>query len=106
MRVYKDSAILQVALIDLLQLAGFTLGEIRSIVTPDGTFASDWRDQAQNKIRDLNRRLAEIGFAKMILEHTVTCPHESLDQCPVFARGVEDHAAKLGGMDSRRTTMA
>ena len=97
MRVYAESAVNQVALIDLLQLAGFTLGEIRDIVSPDGAFSPDWRDRALEKIDELNRRLAQIELARTMLEHTVTCPHESLDECPVFSRGVADHARTLGG---------
>jgi len=95
MRVYAEAAVNQVALIDLLQLAGFTLGEIRGIVSPDGAFSSDWRIRAMEKIDELNRHLARIELAKMILEHTVTCPHDSLNECTVFTRGVADHAATL-----------
>jgi DNA-binding transcriptional MerR regulator len=103
MRIYKDSAIRQIALIDLLQLAGFTLGEIRRIVSPDGEFSVDWREQARGKIDALDRRLAEIELAKAILQHTVNCPHESLDHCPVFHQGIEDHAVTLaeGGRPPR-----
>jgi len=96
MRVYTEAAVNQVALIDLLQLAGFTLGEIRSIVSPEGTFSPGWRDRALEKIDELTRRLTRIEFARTILEHTVTCPHESLHECPVFIRGVADHAEALG----------
>jgi DNA-binding transcriptional MerR regulator len=95
MRVYTEAAVNQVALIDLLQLAGFTLGEIRSIVNPDGAFSSDWRNRALEKIDELNKRLAQIEFAKTILEHTITCPHDSLNECPVFRQGVADHAGTL-----------
>ena len=46
-RVYPVRSVEQVALIDLLQVAGLTIGEIRAIVSPSGTFADDWRDQAR-----------------------------------------------------------
>jgi len=96
MRVYRAAAVEQVALIDLLQLAGFTLREIRTVLTPQGAFADNWRDQARQKIDDLDRRLAEIQLAKTILEHTAGCPHQSLHDCPVFQQGIRDHASSLG----------
>ena len=96
MRVYRTTAVQQVALIDLLQLAGFTLAEIRRVLTAQGELAVDWRDQARQKIEDLDRRLAEIELAKTILEHTVRCPHHSLDDCPVFRQGIKDHASRPG----------
>jgi DNA-binding transcriptional MerR regulator len=94
-RMYPIRAVEQVALIDLLQIAGLSIGEIREMVGPSGTFAPDWRAQTQRKIDSLERRLAELGLAKAILEHTVTCPHRALDQCSTFRKGVRDHAAAL-----------
>ena len=98
MRVYRATAVQQVALIDLLQLVGFTLSEIRSTLTPQGAFAVDWRDRARQKIDDLDRRLAEIELAKTILEHTAGCSHQSLSDCPVFQQGIRDHASSLGAV--------
>jgi len=96
MRVYDESAVERVAVIDLLQVVGFTLGEIRDLVGPDGTFTPDWRDRVEAKIEELDRRLDQLRSAKVVLEHTVTCPHESLHECPVWTQGVRSHAAALG----------
>ena len=95
--MYPSRSVEQVALIDLLQAAGLTIGEIRAIVTPSGTFADDWREQALRKIECIDRHLRELELAKSILEHTVHCPHRALDECPTFRRGVRDHAATLAG---------
>jgi MerR family transcriptional regulator, redox-sensitive transcriptional activator SoxR len=94
-RVYPVRAIEQVALIDLLQVAGLTIGEIRAIVSPIGVFAEDWREQARQKIEHIERQLGELQLAKSILEHTVDCPHGALEECPTFQRGVHDHAVAL-----------
>ncbi len=99
MRVYPARSVEHVALIDLLQVAGLTIGEIRAIVTPAGTFADDWREQAHRKIERIDRRLRELELARSILEHTVTCPHPALDECPTFQRGVRGHAATLAGAE-------
>ena len=96
-RVYPSRSVEQVALIDLLQVAGLTIGEIRSILTPEGTFAEDWREQALAKIERIDRLLGELELAKSILEHTTHCPHGALEECPTFQKGVRDHAATLAG---------
>jgi DNA-binding transcriptional MerR regulator len=96
-RVYPARSVEQVALIDLLQVAGLRIGEIRMIVTPTGTFAADWREQAVHKIERIDERLRELELAKSILEHTVNCPHGALEECPTFQAGVRDHAASLTG---------
>ncbi len=85
------------ALIDLLQVAGLTIGEIRAIVAPSGTFADDWREQAVRKIEGIDRQLRELELARSILEHTITCAHGALEECPTFQRGVRDHAAGMAG---------
>jgi len=94
-RIYDEAAVAQVALIDLLQLAGFTLSEIRGLVSREGTFSPDWRDRAAAKIEELNARLAQIELARTILIHTVTCPHDGLHECPVFTQSVAEHAERL-----------
>ena len=95
MRVYDESAIEQIALVDLLKLAGFTLGEIAELVDLRGRIASDWREKAEAKIGELDARIKELRVARTLLKHTLQCPHPSLDTCPVFRQGVADHAASL-----------
>ena len=95
MRVYDESAIEQIALVDLLKLAGFTLGEIAELIDLRGRIAGDWREKAEAKIGELDARIKELRSARTILKHTLECPHPSLDTCPVFRQGVADHAASL-----------
>jgi DNA-binding transcriptional MerR regulator len=96
MRVYDESAVEQVALIDLLKIVGFTLGEIAAVLDVRGHVADDWRDTARVKIAELEARIVELRLARTLLRHTIDCPHPRLDECPVFRAGVADHAAKLG----------
>ena len=95
MRVYDESAIEQIALVDVLKLAGFTLGEIAELIDPRGRIASDWREKAKVKIGELDARIKELRVARTILKHTLECPHLSLDTCPVFRVFIADHAANL-----------
>ena len=95
MRVYDEAAITQVALIDLLKIVGFTLGEIAEVLDVRGRVADDWRDKAQIKVRELEAQIAELRRARAILQHTINCPHPTLNECPVFSAGVAEHATKL-----------
>ena len=109
-RVYTDGAVEQVALIDLLQLAGFSLTEIAAFIDPHGRAAPDWRHQVRKKLTELDERIEKIRRAKAIVQHTVECPHERLDECPVHQSAVRFHATTLltrearpRGMDTRKS---
>ena len=95
MRVYADSAVIQIALIDFLQISGFTINEIRTLVSPDGTIATDWREKTNAKIAEIAGKIEEFERAQVILEHTARCPHDALDECPVFLEGIESHAQQM-----------
>ena len=100
-RVYGEEIIEQLALIDLLKLAGFTLAEIAAFAAPDGTVAQDWRQQAKAKLAELDERLEEIQRARTILDHAIKCPHPALDTCPVHQRIVKAHADALADRPAR-----
>jgi len=93
-RVYAADSVEQVALIDLLKHADFTLGEIAALVDTDGRVVPDWRDRARRKLAELDERLAEIRRARAILEHAVDCPHELWHDCPTHQQVVREHAAR------------
>ena len=95
MRVYDESAVTQVALIDLLKIVGFTLGEIAEVLDVRGRVAADWRDKARVKVGELEAQIAELRRARAVLRHTIDCPHPTLNECPVFNAGVAEHAARL-----------
>lgn len=105
-RIYDPGAIEQLALIDLLKLAGFTLREISEMVDPEGRVTPGWRDAARAKLAELDRALHEIQRAKTILQHTVDCPEDSLTDCPVHTQIVKRHAAQLVDRSARRQAEA
>ncbi len=94
-RVYGDRAVEQLALVDLLKISGFTLSEIGELIDPAGRVCADWRDRAVAKRRELEAQLAATQLALTMIEHTLECPHQSLDECPVHRRIVQGHAAEM-----------
>jgi DNA-binding transcriptional MerR regulator len=94
-RTYEPSAQAQVAVIDILKKAGFTLGEIATIVDANGHVDPDWRDVAKARLAELDAQIEFATNAKTLLEHTIACPHETPDECPVFRLHVAAHMLAL-----------
>lgn len=94
-RFYDEHAVEQVALIDLLKRAGFTLSEIAMLVGPAGRTAPNWRGLASAKLRQLDDRVQEIRQAQKALRHALDSPHDHLDDCPVHHRVLQAHARAL-----------
>jgi DNA-binding transcriptional MerR regulator len=100
-RTYSPIAVAQVAVIDLLKQAGFTLGEIASIVDADGNVDPGWRDVARTKLAELEEQIAYAERAKLLIEHTIACPHPTPAQCPAFMGFVAEHVRSLEERASR-----
>lgn len=94
-RMYDESAVEQVALIDLLKLGGFTLSEIAALVGPTGRTAPNWRAIALAKMRQLDERAQQIHRAQTALRHTLDCSQDHLDDCSVHHRVLRAHANAL-----------
>lgn len=94
-RVYDDRAVEQIALVDLLKISGFTLSEIGELIDPAGSVSADWRERAAVKRRELEAQLETTQLALTMIEHTLECPHPSLDECPVHRRIVQAHAEAM-----------
>jgi DNA-binding transcriptional MerR regulator len=83
-RQYASSAAELVAMIRLYQDAGFTLAEISKLLRVNGTRKTAWTRHAQQKIDELERRIAEAQQAKAMLEHALNCPAPNLLECPSY----------------------
>lgn len=94
-RVYDEGTVEQVAFIDLLKSAGFTLSEIAAFVGPTGRPAPNWRAMASSKLRQLDDRIQEIQQAQTALRHILDCQHNRLDHCPEHHRILRSHADAL-----------
>ena len=102
-RCYDESAVDQVALIDLLKLAGFTLSEIAALVGPTGRSAPNWRAMASAKLRQLDDRVQEIQLAQKALRHILESPHDRLDDCPTHHRILRAHGDALAAAAKNKT---
>lgn len=80
-----DAAILQkLNIIGLAQQAGFTLAEIQMLVHdfPAATPPSArWQVMAQQKLAELNERMQIIQAMKALLEQTLHCQCDTLEEC-------------------------
>jgi DNA-binding transcriptional MerR regulator len=89
-RVYDDSVVIRLALVDIYKEAGFTVSEIAELLAGDSI--ETWRSMAKAKLRELEERIAVASQAKLLLEHTLSCPNPSLTGCTKFRATVEIHA--------------
>jgi len=83
-RVYPESILQRLALIHLAKEAGFTVAEIRRLLsgfsrkTPPG---QRWRRLAESKLAELERRIEEAQRMKAVLQAVTRCECPSLEDC-------------------------
>src|SRR5215813_9912052 len=90
-RYYGSSSAERVALIQLCQDAGFTLREIRALVTAWSRRSRLWAPLAKAKLRELDTRIAQAERAKTLVQHALACPHRNLVTCPNFRAAIKAH---------------
>lgn len=83
-RHYTAASAEHVALIQLCQDAGFTLREIRALLTVGIRQRQPWVRLAQAKLRELDKRIAQAQRARTLVQHALACPRRSLLHCPNF----------------------
>lgn len=96
-RQYRAESMERVGLIRLYQDAGFTLEEIRLVLTARSPRSGAWGDVAERKIAELDARIADTQRAKQLVQHALECPHPDLHSCPNFRSALEarlEHAAR------------
>lgn len=92
-----DATILQkLNVIRLAQQAGFTLAEIQMLVhdfSADIPPPARWQVMAQKKLEELDERMQTIQAMKAILERTLQCQCDTLEEC---GAGIETSKATVG----------
>jgi len=83
-RHYGASSVERVALIQLCQDAGFTLREIRALLTAWSGRGRSWTPVARAKLQELDTRIARAERARALVQHALACPHPNLVTCPNF----------------------
>jgi MerR family redox-sensitive transcriptional activator SoxR len=98
-RIYAADVVDRLAVIALAQSAGFTLAEIRRLLGGLGRRAPGerWRQLAEGKLAELDRRLEEVSRMKRLLAVLVACECPSVDDC---GRALRDE--RFGGVRGRR----
>lgn len=105
-RHYGAASAERVALIQLCRDAGFTLREIRALVTAGSRKTRSWTRLVEAKLRELEARVAQAERAKALVEHALACPHRNLLSCSNFRAAIKAHlgspAKNAGGRSVSR----
>lgn len=83
-RVFEDADVARLFVVAFAQEAGFTLREIRQLMTgfATGTPASTrWRTLAAAKLRELDARAARLRAMKVLLREALACGCLELEAC-------------------------
>lgn len=102
-RKFAPAVLDQLALIALGQAAGFSLDEIRVMLTPDGEPNID-RAMLAAKADELEAMVVRMRAMIRGLRHAVDCPATSHAACPSFQKLLK--AAASGALESRQRQLA
>jgi MerR family transcriptional regulator, redox-sensitive transcriptional activator SoxR len=83
-RLYDNESLQRLGVIQLAQRAGFTIAEIRQLLHdfPKDTPPSErWQRLSRQKITEIDKLMQQLQETKMLLEHTLTCACEKLEDC-------------------------
>ena len=83
-RRYDEEVLRRLALIGGAKRAGFTLGEIRTLLHgfPAGTGAAQrWQALASEKLVEVDEAIAQLRIARDLLQEALRCECGSLDEC-------------------------
>jgi DNA-binding transcriptional MerR regulator len=84
-RRFEPAVLDQLALIALGQAAGFSLDEIGSMFSPDGTPSID-RQMLAAKADEIDATIRRLKAMSNGLRHAAVCPAPSHAECPTFQR--------------------
>jgi MerR family transcriptional regulator, redox-sensitive transcriptional activator SoxR len=96
-RLYDEQVFGRLAVIALLQQAGFTVAEMRTFLHdfPAGTPPSDrWRALAEKKLPEVEARIARAETMKQILQDGLLCRCPTIEEC---ARLMQGHCGNESG---------
>jgi DNA-binding transcriptional MerR regulator len=98
-RRFAPDVLDRLAMIALGQAAGFSLDEIRAMLTPKGGPRID-RQALLAKADELDRTVVRLRAMSRGLRHAAACRAPSHAECPTFRRLLD--AAASGALESRR----
>lgn len=83
-RRYQRDVSTRMAVVRMVQEAGFTIEEIHTLLTgfQEGTRASErWQELAHRKLPEVDERIARLQAVRMVLEESLECGCLTLDAC-------------------------
>ena len=98
-RRFGTAVLDQLALIALGQAAGFSLDEIRTMLSPHGGPNID-RKRLADKAREIDATVRQLRAVSRGLRHAAACPAPSHAQCPTFQRLLR--AAASGALERQK----
>jgi hypothetical protein len=66
----------------MCSIAGFTVAEISPLSTPTAR-PHPGSARKPRKLAEMDEGVEELNRARTIVRHTIQCPHDSLEECPV-----------------------
>ncbi|TMR94798.1 MerR family transcriptional regulator [Nonomuraea basaltis] len=93
-RSYGHADLERVALIRMGKEAGFTLGELRALLSTPNPM--DHRDLLHRQVAELERRISRARAAKELIEHALACPH-SFAECEHARERIAAHIPPAPG---------
>jgi DNA-binding transcriptional MerR regulator len=80
-RRYDEAVLVRLEVIGLCKAAGFSLEEIRVLLTDDTPGRPASRSLAEAKLTDIDAQMATLVRARGIIEWAMNCPCSSVDAC-------------------------
>ncbi|MCZ4272993.1 helix-turn-helix domain-containing protein [Maritalea porphyrae] len=99
-RQFDPNVILQLTLISMGKTAGFSLKEIKQMLTPDGAPKID-KSEIVAKASQLDKQIAQLSALRDTLNHVATCPAPSHMECKSFRRLVSVASKRLATHKTR-----
>lgn len=100
-RQYDPSVLRRLAVIALLQEAGFTIAEVGQLLDA-GTGDDTWRSMAEQKLAELDSHLARITTAREVLIAAVECDCSGLDTCELVDARQGPHRTLIQALSTPR----
>ena len=95
-RQFAPTVLDQMALVALGQVAGLSLDEVHSMLSPNGQPNID-RKLLAAKARELDTTIRQLSAVRRGLRHAAVCPAPSHAECPTFKKLLK--AAASGALD-------
>lgn len=81
-RHYDASVLDRLRVIACAQEAGFTIAEVRQLLSGEDEPSVRWRSLAERKLREVNALIEKAQATRRLLEESLRCDCVALEQCP------------------------